>query len=126
MRLEWQYHPAVLSSEQRRFIFAIWHNRLALSLLMYRDYIRRGPQTHRLAALVSASSDGGVAAGLPREVATQLAKQGWASHGSLGIRAADMRAGGASVVEVAPGSSAERAGLHADDRRKQWSHRPAF
>ncbi len=50
------------------------------------------------------------------EVATQLVEQGWASHGSLGIRATDAAAGGASVVEVAPGSSAARAGLQVDDR----------
>ncbi|MEO6469521.1 MAG: PDZ domain-containing protein, partial [Acidimicrobiia bacterium] len=50
------------------------------------------------------------------EVATQLVERGWASHGSLGIRATDAAAGGATVVEVAPGSSAERAGLQVDDR----------
>ena len=50
------------------------------------------------------------------EVATQLEDRGWASHGSLGIRAADAAAGGATVVEVAQGSSAARAGLRVGDR----------
>ena len=49
-------------------------------------------------------------------VATQLGSHGWASHGSLGIRAADAAAGGATVVEIARGSGAERAGLRVGDR----------
>ena len=53
---------------------------------------------------------------MANEVATQLVARGWASHGSLGIRAADAAAGGATVVEVAPDSSAARAGLRVDDR----------
>ena len=50
------------------------------------------------------------------DVATQLGTHGWASHGSLGIRAADAAAGGATVVEIARGSGAEHAGLHVGDR----------
>jgi hypothetical protein len=45
-----------------KFIFAVWHNRLALSLMMYRRYVlRKGPE-RRLAAMVSASRDGGLLA----------------------------------------------------------------
>ena len=39
-------------------IYCIWHNRLALSLILYERFIRAAPQ-QRLAALVSASKDGG-------------------------------------------------------------------
>lgn len=43
-------------------IFAIWHNRLALSLMLYRRYVQ-GPQPdRRMAAIVSASRDGGMLA----------------------------------------------------------------
>lgn len=43
-------------------IFAIWHNRLTLSLMLYRRYVQR-PQPHRrMAAIVSASRDGGMLA----------------------------------------------------------------
>ena len=62
LRFEWQYHPAVLSAGPRSFIFAIWHNRLAIAMLMYGDYARRRRQAYQLAALVSASKDGGVVA----------------------------------------------------------------
>jgi len=42
-------------------IFAIWHNRLALSLVLYQRYVSRGTD-RRLAAMVSASRDGGLLA----------------------------------------------------------------
>ncbi|MSU31154.1 MAG: DUF374 domain-containing protein [Pedosphaera sp.] len=44
----------------QRYIFVIWHNRLSLSPIIYRHLMRhRGPNRH-LAALVSASKDGGM------------------------------------------------------------------
>lgn len=46
----------------QRLIFSIWHNRLALSLVMYRRYILRRAPGRRLAAMVSASRDGGLLA----------------------------------------------------------------
>lgn len=47
---------------KEKFIFAIWHNRLALSLVMYRRYVARPAPEHRMAAMVSASKDGGLLA----------------------------------------------------------------
>ena len=44
---------------QEKIIFAIWHNRLALALILYRRYVARRDRRHRLVALVSASKDGG-------------------------------------------------------------------
>ena len=47
---------------QEKLIFAIWHNRLALALILYQRYVaRRDPKRH-LVALVSASRDGGLLA----------------------------------------------------------------
>lgn len=43
-------------------IFAIWHNRLSLSLMMYRNYIQKHQPSRHLAAMVSASRDGGLLA----------------------------------------------------------------
>ena len=65
---------------------------------------------------ILATSGAATPVDMAADVAAQLGSQGWASHGSLGIRAADAKAGGASVVEVAPGSGAERAGLRVGDR----------
>lgn len=43
-------------------IFATWHNRLALSLMLYERFVRRYQPDRKLAALVSASKDGGLLA----------------------------------------------------------------
>jgi len=49
---------------QEKFIFAIWHNRLSLSLILYRRYVARRDRNRRLVAMVSASRDGGMLAGV--------------------------------------------------------------
>jgi len=61
-RYRWDYHAEVLRKEIGPVIFCIWHNRLPLSLIMYRHYVRRKQQPHQMAAIVSASKDGGVVA----------------------------------------------------------------
>lgn len=43
-------------------IFAVWHNRLALVLDLYDHYVRRRQPERRMAAIVSASKDGGMLA----------------------------------------------------------------
>jgi lysophospholipid acyltransferase (LPLAT)-like uncharacterized protein len=43
-------------------IFAIWHNRLSLSLIIYLKYCRQRQPERRMAAIVSASRDGAVVA----------------------------------------------------------------
>lgn len=45
-----------------RGIFAIWHNRLALSLRIYQRFVLRPRESRRMAAIVSASRDGGILA----------------------------------------------------------------
>lgn len=45
-----------------KIIFAIWHNRLALSLMLYHRYVASRDRSRRMAALVSASRDGGMLA----------------------------------------------------------------
>jgi len=43
-------------------IFSIWHNRLALSLMLYQRYLRKQAPARRMAAMVSASRDGALLA----------------------------------------------------------------
>ena len=45
-------------------IYAAWHNRLALSMIVYHRYIRPRNRTAGLAAMVSASRDGGLLAAI--------------------------------------------------------------
>jgi len=55
--------PAALAAlGQGRAIFAVWHNRLALSLRVYARFIQPHAPPRRLAAMVSASRDGGLLA----------------------------------------------------------------
>jgi lysophospholipid acyltransferase (LPLAT)-like uncharacterized protein len=45
-------------------IYCVWHNRLALCLVVYYTYVRRRNQTPGMAAMVSASKDGGFLASI--------------------------------------------------------------
>lgn len=52
-------HGGVL---EKPVIFCLWHNRLALCLMLYQRYVARLHPGRRLAAMVSASRDGGMLA----------------------------------------------------------------
>ncbi len=62
LRYEWNYHPAVFERQSSPAIFCIWHNRLAIALTIYRDYVRRRRGPYQMAAMVSASKDGAIVA----------------------------------------------------------------
>jgi lysophospholipid acyltransferase (LPLAT)-like uncharacterized protein len=62
LRYERRYPAELLQAEPRQYIFCVWHNRLALSLVIYRDIMRRRGLPPRMAAIVSASRDGGMLA----------------------------------------------------------------
>lgn len=64
LRWRWEFHPALLANQNRPVIFCTWHNRVALSAMIYRGYVRRIQQPPRLAAVVSASRDGAIIAGV--------------------------------------------------------------
>ncbi len=57
------------------------------------------------------------------DVAQQLERQGWVSHGALGLRVTDGN-GGVTVSEIAPGSSAATAGIRVGDRITAIDGRP--
>ncbi len=63
--LRWRLHDEsglFRPGSKEPVIFCIWHNRLALSLILYRRYIRPCHAERRMAAMVSASRDGGMLA----------------------------------------------------------------
>ena len=47
-----------------KVVFAIWHNRLVLSLVIYHRYVTRRDRKRKLAAIASASRDGGLVASI--------------------------------------------------------------
>ncbi len=50
------------SPPNEALIFAVWHNRLSLSLTLYENFVRRHQPERKFACLVSASKDGGLLA----------------------------------------------------------------
>lgn len=64
LRYQWIDRSEFLARQPDPAIYCIWHNRLALSMTAW-DFIRKHRRgTPRLAALVSASKDGGLLAGV--------------------------------------------------------------
>jgi lysophospholipid acyltransferase (LPLAT)-like uncharacterized protein len=62
-RCQWFDQPDLLIKESKGpVIYCIWHNRLAISMVVYHDLIRQLRPGNGLTALISASRDGGVLA----------------------------------------------------------------
>jgi lysophospholipid acyltransferase (LPLAT)-like uncharacterized protein len=59
-RFKWQFFERPLSGSP--LIFCTWHNRLPFCILLYEGFVKHHNLPHRLAAIVSASKDGGVVA----------------------------------------------------------------
>lgn len=71
-----------------RIIFAIWHNRLSLSAILYQRYVHKADPGRRMAAIVSASRDGGMLVKILE------------SFGVVPIRGSSSRRGGQALVEM--------------------------
>jgi hypothetical protein len=65
LRSRWQDTSAYFDSGQSGpAIYCVWHNRLALSMLAYYGYVRKQSHSSGMAAMVSASKDGGFLAAI--------------------------------------------------------------
>jgi len=59
LRFEWEDRSGMFAAlSGTPVIFCVWHNRLALSMFIFRKYVCQRLPSRRLAALVSASKDG--------------------------------------------------------------------
>ncbi|HXB60687.1 MAG TPA: lysophospholipid acyltransferase family protein [Candidatus Acidoferrales bacterium] len=76
------------NAPSKRFVFALWHNRLALAPILYHRYIRKYEPDRQMAGLVSASRDGGLL--------TQILKY----FGVETARGSSSRRGGQALVEL--------------------------
>lgn len=70
-------------------VFAIWHNRLALSMALYRKLLGKRNPSRRMAALVSASRDGAMLAAILE------------SYGVRPVRGSSSRRGSQALLELA-------------------------
>lgn len=71
---------------QEKLIFAIWHNRLALALMLYRRYVARRDRSRKLVALVSASRDGGLLARILELFGVQPVRGSSSRRGARALR----------------------------------------
>jgi lysophospholipid acyltransferase (LPLAT)-like uncharacterized protein len=80
--------PAGIASNlsESAFIFAIWHNRLALSLVLYHRWFLRTRPQRRMAALVSASRDGGFLASILERFGVQPVRGSSSRRGPQALR----------------------------------------
>ena len=63
LRFQWDDQSGIFASNDKQpVIYSIWHNRLALCLVIYRRFIVAQQPHRRMAAIVSASRDGGLLA----------------------------------------------------------------
>ena len=63
IRFEWRDHSGLLPGDRTKtVIFCTWHNRLALAPISYHKYVKHNVPSRNLAAMVSASRDGGMLA----------------------------------------------------------------
>ncbi len=90
-------HDAISVARREPVIFAIWHNRLAFSLIVHRRLFKSGSGGRALAALVSASRDGAFLASILEAFGVQP------------VRGSSSRRGAQALVEMR--SWAEQ-GLH--------------
>jgi len=72
LRLKWDDRAGIAAGTVAGpVIFCLWHNRLALCMCMWRDYVRRHVRDKNLAALISASRDGALLAAVLEQYAVQ-------------------------------------------------------
>jgi lysophospholipid acyltransferase (LPLAT)-like uncharacterized protein len=71
---------------QEKIIFAIWHNRLALALILYRRYVARRDRSRRLVAMVSASRDGGLLAEILERFGVEPVRGSSSRRGAQALR----------------------------------------
>jgi lysophospholipid acyltransferase (LPLAT)-like uncharacterized protein len=69
-----------------KVIFAVWHNRLALVLMIYRRHVTRRAPARRLAGMVSASRDGGFLVEVLRFFAIEPVRGSSSRRGARALR----------------------------------------
>ena len=95
LRIRWDDRAGLATGKvQGPVIYCLWHNRLALCMLIWRRYVRRHHPGHGLAALISASKDGALLAATLEQFGVQP------------VRGSSSRRGAQALVELT--SSLER------------------
>jgi hypothetical protein len=86
LRFRWDIHPSFLAAAREQGIYVIWHNRLPLALIIYRYLVRLRQRPPKLAAIVSASQDGGVVARILEHFGAQPVRGSTSRRGPQALR----------------------------------------
>jgi lysophospholipid acyltransferase (LPLAT)-like uncharacterized protein len=88
IRFKLEDHSGLFGKEapKEKIIFAIWHNRLALSIIIYQRYVRKFAPERRMAGLVSASKDGGMLAQILEHFNVEPVRGSSSRRGSQALR----------------------------------------
>ena len=72
LRVKWDDRAGVAAGTiSGPVVFCLWHNRLALCMCVWRNYVRRFKPNSGLAALISASRDGALMAAVLEQYSVQ-------------------------------------------------------
>ena len=77
---------SIMTARKEPVIFALWHNRLVLSLPSYCHFFLRAQPHRRLVALISASKDGAILARLMEHYGVQPVRGSSSRRGSQALR----------------------------------------
>lgn len=103
LRYDLETDQAAWTAMQRgRAIFAVWHNRLALSLRLYARFIQKHDPPRRLAAMVSASRDGGLLAQVLTLFGVQPVRGSSSRRGAQALREMTSRAAQGYDLAITP------------------------
>jgi lysophospholipid acyltransferase (LPLAT)-like uncharacterized protein len=96
VRFRWKDESGAFETEpDKPVIFCIWHNRLALSLILYRKHVQSRWPRRCMASLVSASRDGGMLARVMELFGVRAVRGSSSRRGAAALReaAASLRSG---------------------------------
>lgn len=105
IRYEWRDGSGMLArtaAAGEPLIFCIWHNRLALCLEIYRLYVKKVGGNRKLAAMVSASKDGGILARVLEHYQVQPARGSTSRRGRQALLELTTLAGRGHDLAITP------------------------
>lgn len=103
VRFELDDRPGFFNEVPReKMIFALWHNRLALSAILYRRYILRRAPERRIAGMVSASRDGALLAQIFHHFGIEPVRGSSSRRGAQAIREMVSRAEDGCDLAITP------------------------
>lgn len=70
---------------EERMLYCVWHNRLSLALILYRNVVQRRDPNRRMAALTSASKDGNLLARILEVFGVEPARGSSSRRGAQGF-----------------------------------------